>query len=253
MVMVWEDLMMAHWRVDPEALAGVMPPCFPPDVFDGCAWLGVVPFRMRGVRHRLTPAVPGLSNFPELNLRTYTTVNGRPGVYFFSLDAAHRLAVRVARWRFNLPYFDARIRLSTRADGSSHYQSERTHRGAPPARLEVTYAPCHPDQVPVTPPVGTRADFLTRRYCLYVMNRKGQPTRGEIDHAPWRLQAARASFQSLDMTQLLSNASDEQAPHRKDMKMDRLSIELGGELAQEPDDLVVAAPLKVVAWPPVRI
>ena len=99
MRMTWHDLLFAHWRVDPESLRSRVPPGLSIDEHGGSAWLGVVPFTMSGVRARWVPPVPGAAAFPELNVRTYVTSekDGRPGVWFFSLDAANPLAVRGAR------------------------------------------------------------------------------------------------------------------------------------------------------------
>src|SRR5690349_6710130 len=105
----WHELLFAHWRVPVEAVRPLVPQGLEIDLFAGDAWLSVVPFRMSGVRLRGTPALPWLSSFPELNVRTYVCAEGRPGVWFFSLDAASRLAVGVARAWFHLPYFNARM------------------------------------------------------------------------------------------------------------------------------------------------
>src|SRR4051812_18250469 len=93
MAQSWRDVLFAHWPVPVEEVRRVVPPPLPVDTYEGQAWLGIASFEVRGLRARGTPAVPGLSSFPELNVRTYTTVNGKPGVYFFSLDAANALAV----------------------------------------------------------------------------------------------------------------------------------------------------------------
>src|SRR5262245_3028722 len=108
----WHDLLFVHWRLPASALRPVVPAGLDIDTWEGDAWLGVVAFTMTGVRPWWSPAVPGLSAFHETNLRTYVHVGGRaPGVYFISLDAAHSLAVRVARWRWNLPYYRARMTI----------------------------------------------------------------------------------------------------------------------------------------------
>src|SRR5579862_4986473 len=107
----WHDLLFAHWPVSAEAVRRVVPRELELDCFEGQHWIGVVPFRMEGVRLRGTPAVPALSAFPELNVRTYVTAGGKPGVWFFSLDAASRVAVEMARVWFHLPYFRARMSL----------------------------------------------------------------------------------------------------------------------------------------------
>src|SRR5215470_11526964 len=140
MAQSWHDLLFAHWPVDPAVLRSRIPAKLTIDTFDGSAWLGIVPFRMSGVRLRATPALPWLSAFPELNVRTYVTAEGKPGVFFFSLDAANPVAVAAARRFFHLPYF--RARMSCRPDGDGiRYASQRTHRGAPSAELRGRYRP----------------------------------------------------------------------------------------------------------------
>ena len=121
-------------------LRRLIPPGLQLDLYQGQAWIGVVPFRMSGVRPRYFPRLPGLHAFPELNVRTYVVRNGIPGVWFFSLDAANPVAVRAARRFFHLPYFDADMRATRTADGFD-YSSHRTHRGAAPAALETTWIP----------------------------------------------------------------------------------------------------------------
>ena len=91
MTQTWHDLLFAHWPVDGVRLRALVPAEFPLDLYDGQAWLGIVPFRMANVGPRGVPSLPGVSAFPELNVRTYVRVADRPGVYFFSLDAASAL------------------------------------------------------------------------------------------------------------------------------------------------------------------
>ena len=118
------SLLFAHWRVDASQVRRLVPGTFDLDLFDGEAWLGVVPFYMTNVGLRATPALPWLSAFPELNVRTYVRVAGRPGVYFFSLDAGRQLAVAAARLLLKLPYYAAVMSVSRR-DTVVHYQSAR--------------------------------------------------------------------------------------------------------------------------------
>ncbi|HEX4378678.1 MAG TPA: DUF2071 domain-containing protein [Candidatus Acidoferrum sp.] len=194
----WHDLLFAHWRIDVADLSMLHPQIPAPldiDTFQGQAWIGVVPFRMSGVRLRATPALPTLSAFPELNVRTYVTHGGKPGVWFFSLDAANAIAVAVARAWFHLPYFNARMSCENR-NGWIEYSSERTHRGAAKANLRMRYQPT--GKVFHAQP-GTLEHFLTERYCLYAADAKGQISRGEIQHAPWPLQQAEAEFQNNTM------------------------------------------------------
>src|ERR1700687_6083754 len=103
----WRDLLFAHWPVATTSLRPLVPARLRIDTFDGQAWLAVVPFRMSGVRLRGTPAMPWLSAFPELNVRTYVRCGAKPGVWFFSLDAGNPLAVGIARAWFHLPYYRA--------------------------------------------------------------------------------------------------------------------------------------------------
>lgn len=120
----WSDLLFVHWRVPAVELRPLLPPEVTIDEFDGSAWVGLVPFHMSGVRPWWFPAVPGVSDFHETNVRTYVTCRGEPGVWFFSLEAAKSLAVRVARWRWRLRYFFAEMSISRR-DSRIEYHSQR--------------------------------------------------------------------------------------------------------------------------------
>ena len=159
----WHDLLFAHWRVPQGVLQPLLPGGLELDLYHREAWLAVVPFRMAGVRFRGLPAIPGTSNFPELNVRTYVLHRGKPGVWFFSLDASNPVAVTAARGWFHLPYFHARMSCREN-DGSIEYASTRIHRGASPAEFRARYAPIGP--VFQSRP-GTLEHFLTERYCLF--------------------------------------------------------------------------------------
>jgi hypothetical protein len=184
--MRWHDLLFLHWPVPADALRPLVPAGLDLDRFDGRAWLGVIPFRMSGVRLRGLPAIPGTARFPELNVRTYVTRAGKPGVWFFSLDAASRVAVYTARVWYGLPYFHARMGGSIAGDWIT-YHSARRHRGAPPAEFRARYRPA--GEARPAPP-GSLEHFLSERYCLYALDRRGRLGRGEIDHRPWPLQPA---------------------------------------------------------------
>ena len=169
MRMRWCDLLFAHWAVDASVLRKLIPAGLELDLFQGRAYVGVVPFRMQGVTPRWLPAAPGLDAFPELNLRTYVTVGGRPGVWFFSLDAGQKLAVRIARRFFHLPYFDARFEIQ-RQGSTVEYSAVRTHRNAPAASFRASYRAIG-DVFHSAP--GTLEAWLTERYCLYAANTAG--------------------------------------------------------------------------------
>jgi uncharacterized protein YqjF (DUF2071 family) len=221
MAMRWSDLLFLHWPLDPDALRSWIPPGLELDTFDGAAWLGVVPFRMSGVRPRCVPPLPGLSSFAELNLRTYVTTGGKPGVWFFSLDAASRFAVRAARRFFHLPYYDADMRLSHTGE-TIRYESERRHRDASQARFVGSYGPTGSVCRSTT---GSIDAWLTERYCLYAADGEQQIYRGEIHHEPWPLQPAEA-----------------------DVQTNTLAEELGVSLPTEKPLLHFSRTLDVVAW-----
>ena len=213
MRMNWLDLLFMHYRVDLSSLRRLIPEPLEIDTFDGDAWIGIVPFRMTGVAPRLVPSLPGLSSFPELNVRTYVTFNGKPGVWFFSLEATNRLAVRFARSMFYLPYMDAKIdfRAGNKSTNGTwiKYKSTRTHRNEPAAELECEYRPIG-DVFRARP--GTLEYFLTARYCLYCANQKGQIYRGEIDHEPWAIREAQAIVTRNTMTDGLGIELPDQPP-----------------------------------------
>lgn len=190
MAQSWHDLLFAHWPVDPAVLRPLIPQRLQIDTFAGNAWLAIVPFRMSGVRLRGTPALPWLSAFPELNVRTYVSHGEKPGVWFFSLDAGNSIAVAIARVWFHLPYFRARMRCREQ-DGWIQYQSERTHRRASAGLLEGRYRPVG---VVCSPRPGTLEHFLTERYCLYTADACGRVIRVEIHHSRWPLKMAEAEF-----------------------------------------------------------
>jgi uncharacterized protein YqjF (DUF2071 family) len=190
MAQSWHDLLFAHWPIEVAQLRPHIPAPLAIDAFEGTAWLGVVPFRMSGVRLRGTPALPWLSAFPELNVRTYVVAEGKPGVWFFSLDARNPVAVSIARAWFHLPYFRARMSCTVK-DGWIEYRSERTHRGASSGVLNGRYRAMGGA---LRAESGSLEHFLTERYCLYAVDGRGGIFRGEIHHGPWTLQNAEADF-----------------------------------------------------------
>ena len=224
----WCDLLFAHWPVPAAAIRSRIPERLEIETFDGTAWIAVVPFRMEAVRPRWLPAVPWLSAFPELNLRTYVRLDDRPGVFFFSLDATNPVAVSLARRLFRLPYFRARMSCEGRGEAVA-YRSTRTHRGAPEARFEGRYGPV--GEVSRAVP-GTLEHFLAERYCLYASGRSvGRPSddlyRGEVHHGPWPLQPAEA-----------------------DIAVNSLLESVGlGDAAARPPHLLFARRIDVRVWP----
>lgn len=133
----WLDLLFIHWPVPAASLRSFVPEPLKIQEFDGTSWVGVVPFRMAGVMRRPLPDIPGISAFPELNVRLYVETDGKPGVWFLSLDATNPLAVWAARRFFHLPYYRAQM-SHTRQDADLVYHSSR-RRGS--ARFSADYRP----------------------------------------------------------------------------------------------------------------
>jgi hypothetical protein len=192
MAQTWHDLLFAHWPIAPAKLKPLVPAPLALDLFDGQCWVGTVPFCMSGIRGRGLPALPGLSHFPELNVRTYVTHGDKPGVYFFSLDAANLPAVWAARVFYHLPYFHAAMNCAAMScaegNGTILYSSRR-HRS--PAEFRGSYRPVSEVQQRQK---GSIEGWLTERYCLYT-HHAGRVYRGEIHHMPWPLQDAEAEIE----------------------------------------------------------
>jgi uncharacterized protein YqjF (DUF2071 family) len=189
MTQTWHDLLFAHWPMDPELLRSGIPGEFEIDLFDAKAWIGIVPFHMTNVAPRGVPALPWISEFPELNVRTYVRVADRPGIYFFSLDAGSMLAVQAARTLLNLPYYSASMAVGERA-GAINYESRRDSEDEP-AYFNARYGPTGSRFLAAE---GSVEYFLTERYCLYNLDQRGRPYRLDIHHPPWPLQPARAEI-----------------------------------------------------------
>ena len=182
----WEELLFLHWTFEPQIIAKVLPPRLRVDTFEDKAWLGVVPFSMRNVRPRFLPSVPGLSNFPELNLRTYVVdEHGRPGVWFHSLDTPKRLPNWIARTFFHLNYRLARIQVEEKGSLRS-YRSELWVETGWDTPQEYKW-----DRVgePFIAEPGSLDFFLAERYRLFAFNKKEtQLMSGQVHHEPYHLQ-----------------------------------------------------------------
>jgi uncharacterized protein len=193
----WRDLLFAHWPVDSAHLLRVVPEELPLDTFEGTAWIGITPFVVTGFRMRGMPPVPVVSSFPELNVRTYVTVGGKPGIYFLSLDAASRLAVAGARRSHRLPYFRARMKV-LREGAEVRYESERVSADAPAACFEATYRSRGAE---FTAGPGSLDHWLTERYRAYTLDEHRRALRADIHHRPWQLRDADAEIRRNSMTQ----------------------------------------------------
>lgn len=192
----WTDLLFAHWPVDSALLQRLVPTSLPLDSFGGETWISIAAFYLSRLRARWLPALPWISEFPELNVRTYVTLGGKPGVYFFSLDAGSALAVAGARATYHLPYFNARMTTGVASDGTIGYSCHRTDARGRPATFNARYRPIGP--IVLSTP-RSLDHWLTERYCLYTVDRAGRVRRAEIHHHQWPLQPADAQIDTNTM------------------------------------------------------
>ncbi len=214
----WAHLLFLHWAVDPTQLTPHLPPGLQLDTYNGVAYVGLVPFTMTGVRPWWSPPFKPISDFHETNVRTYVHRNGsHPGVWFFSLDAANSLAVRIARGMWKLPYHKADMLVRVNRHKSSadspigdelEFRSERLWPGPLPAEGAVkcstvgAAAPCEP---------GTLEHFLIERYLLYAY-RAGKLYRGQVHHSPYPVQRAIVSELRENMISAAGIEHGEEAP-----------------------------------------
>lgn len=191
----WRSLLFAHWAAPVESLRAVVPGQLHLDTWEGRGWVGVTPFAVSGLHLHGTPPMPGVAAFPELNVRTYVTVGGKPGIYFLSLDAHSRLAVAAARRAYRLPYFQAAMSIEQR-DGWTLYRSRRVQADGEAASFDGRYRPTGSCFRAL---VGSFDYWLTERYCLYTLDPEQRVLRAEIHHPPWPLRSAEASFEQNTM------------------------------------------------------
>jgi uncharacterized protein len=218
----WSALLFLHWKIDPEAIQRRLPAGLQVDMFEGSAWLGVVPFFMERVRPVGLPAMPRLSWFLELNVRTYVhDEQGRSGVWFFSLDCNQPIAVEVARRAFHLPYQHAAMKAVTAGD-EIIYESRRRTRGAPVAEFRYRSAAAGEPALP-----GTLEWFLVERYLLFSANRTGRIFCGQVNHAPYQISTA----------------------HCERWSTEPLRLNGFPEPLSAPDSLLVAEPVDVTIFP----
>jgi len=184
----WHHLLFLHWEVPPSELQALLPPGLDLDTFEGKAYIGLVPFTLTGVRPILTPPLPWISSFHEVNVRTYVHRGGRdPGVWFFSLDASSSIAVAAARAAYKLPYFHSQIDFE--ASSRIQFNARRDDdRGTMPANVRVEYAPT--DMPPSRAAVGSLEHFLVERYLLYAVDEGHDLYRARVHHQPYPIQRA---------------------------------------------------------------
>ena len=186
----WHHLLFLHWEVPVAELQAMVPPTLTIDTFEGKAYVGIVPFTVSGVRTVITPPMPWISSFHEVNVRTYVHLDGKdPGVWFFSLDASSSIAVAAARAAYKLPYFHSTIDFAASKDviPQVDFVSQRQDpQGTMPANARFRYQPMEGIVTPASP--GTIEHFLIERYILYTADADHQLYRARVHHQPYPVQ-----------------------------------------------------------------
>ncbi|OIK07631.1 hypothetical protein BIV60_27070 [Bacillus sp. MUM 116] len=187
----WRNLLFAHWPIPVNLMRPLIPKPLQLDTYECYAWIGIIVFIIDGIYLRGIPRLPLFAKFPEINVRTYVHYNGKPGVYFLSLDAPHWATYTIARKWYRLPYYQSLIQFWKDHSGF-YFNSVRSDRKSPflagfngnfMASSRVFFAG-----------EGTIDQWLTERYCLYSVDKKGNLFCGDIDHIPWPLQTAEADI-----------------------------------------------------------
>lgn len=197
MYQTWRNLLFLHWEADPAMIQATLPAGLTVDTFEGKAYIGIVPFYMEAIRPRFLPAVPKISWFLETNMRTYVyDENGKPGVWFYSLDCDQPLAVWTARALFRLPYFHAKMSAPARkggqrAESSAGMIEYRTLRKGVSAETQSYFAHKPIGDSFFAQP-GTLEFFLAERYQLFAETRQGLAS-GQVVHTPYELFSAEVS------------------------------------------------------------
>ena len=221
----WNDLLFLHYALSSDVLRPLVPSVLSLDTCDDRAWLSITPFVLDQLRPHGGPSLPVISRFAELNVRTYVTYEGKPGLYFFSLDAGNLSAVWGGRIFYRLPYWKASMKVKGRGSERIEFASKREH-GPKPAVFRASYGPTG-DVFHAVP--GSIQHFLSERYCFYTLSR-GRLYRAEIHHLPWSLQEAECEIEENSMAAVA-----------------------GISLPSRPDLMNFSRELKVLVWAPERL
>ena len=200
----WRELTFMHWKVDPKRLQPHLPDGLEIDLFEGEAYVGVIPFIMKNVRPRRLPAVPGISTFAEFNVRTYVVKDGQAGVFFLTLDAKSLVTCFHAPRAYGLAYRYAKAKVKRNAD-VLQWQSRRSSDGA---ELRGTSTGKVLKQ---SAEAGSLEHFLFERYCLYTEH-KGCLRRAYVHHQPWTFQEGDITLEANSLLESYDLGLDVHAP-----------------------------------------
>jgi uncharacterized protein len=206
MKQTWENVLFVHYPVKIETLRKLVPEKLPLDTFNDCGWVVIVAVHISNIRLRGLPPIPGTTNFSQVNVRTYVTLDGKPGVYFFSLDAHNWLAVKAAKVVGNLPYKYAEVAIDS-SDSNIHCECRRK------TDIHANWVgDFKPIAEPIHPVKESFDEWMAERYCLYTFNKKGKTLRSDILHRPWLLQEVQAEIYENTLLSSLNIQPDSHSP-----------------------------------------
>lgn len=209
----WNDLLFAHWPIAATEIQALLPEWLEADTFQGSAWLGAVPFWLDRIKIRGMPAIPGMRNFPDLNLRTYVRdpITGTPGFYCFSVDSSNLLAVAAAHAVYHLPYCLAEMHLEAHGEREFAFYSRRRFRRQQ-VIFKARYRGLGPTRKTAEMRPGSFEYFFAERSCVFSTNRAGQPIRANLHHVPWPLEEAEAEIERNDLPAAVGIELPDQEP-----------------------------------------
>lgn len=185
MTQTWENLLFCHWPVEYDVIRQHVPAELELDTYEGRCWIGIIPFQVNKMRLRKMPPVPYLRTYLELNVRTYVSYKGVPGVYFFTLDADKSLAVLGGKVGALLPYREAKIKM-TKKRGFVHFESDACGPDWMKGKLKLHYQPV---SRAYSPSADSLEYWLFERYCFFTIGKKNI-YRGDIHHTRWKIEQA---------------------------------------------------------------
>ncbi|MGV0920069.1 YqjF family protein [Empedobacter falsenii] len=180
----WNKALFFHYKIDKEILKEFVPKDLEIDEINDSAWVSLVAFTMEKIRPRFLPAFSPISDFDEINLRTYVTKDGKSGVYFLSIEAGKLFSAILAKSLSGLPYEKSNINRTENSYQANH--------------PELNFSLLADFHVGMQVKHKTELDlFLTERYCLYLED-NDQLFRYEIQHLPWKINQLELDFLKID-------------------------------------------------------